>query len=316
LITVECTFWNFNLATQQPFPRCLWWMFDDFLFEIENELRQTAPVPQDNYFARRLSLVKRLPRISWLIYWFATMLVTIPLAPTTGRISPVIARKWFHFIAVLLFVPTTVLVPQLQSLSYAVAICVLLIVEVVRIDIPILNDFYYMYLDHTKDDADDRKFVISHIALVAGCATPLWIIQYIKFSVFRENIDLSALDALDALVGLCGVWVLGLGDAMGAIIGKSIGRNKWGSNARTMEGSMAMLVCLCLSCFATSVFTVWTTIPVYTVLGLLYSVALWFPAVLFVTLIEAFTIQIDNIVLPLAGTAMILVCQKWIMNNR
>ena len=199
---------------------------------------------------------------------------------------------------------TTVFVPQLQSLSYAVAVCVLLVIEVIRIDIPLLNDFYYTYLDQTKDEADDSKFVISHIALVAGCAMPLWIIQYFTFFCPNKNTD----HEINVLVGLWGVWVLGIGDAMGAIIGKSFGRYKWGSNSRTIEGSMAMFLSLCISCMITTLYISKTTMHADEAQGV-YFVALWLPAVLFVTLIEAFTSQIDNIVLPFAGTAMILICR-------
>jgi dolichol kinase len=309
---VEYMFWYFNLTPRHTFPKCLWWIFNDFLFAIENSSFASQVESQGNADVTLwFPIVTKLPRLSWLIYWFTTMLATIPLAPTTGQLSPVIARKWFHFIAILLFVPTTVLVPQLQSLSYAVAICVLLIIEVIRIDIPILNDFYYAYLDQTKDEADDSKFVISHIALVAGCAMPLWIIQYYNYFCPSENMDSSLTVTFNVLVGLWGVWVLGIGDAMGAIIGKSFGRNQWGSNSRTMEGSMAMFLSMCLSCLITTMLTSNTTM--YADPQIIYFVAIWLPAVFFVTLIEAYTLQIDNIVLPFAGATMIFVCQATMM---
>ena len=306
---VEGMFWYFRLTPQHTFLKCIWWILNDFLFVVETLSQDNHDTSQETYATLWFPFVaKKLPRISWLIYWFMTMLVTIPLAPTTGQISPVIARKWFHFIAILLFVPTTALVPQLQSLSYAVAICVLLMIEVIRIDIPMLNDFYYTYLDQTKDEADDSKFVISHIALVAGCAMPLWIIQYYNFFCAGDNTSLPF--SFNVLVGLWGVWVLGIGDAMGAIIGKSFGRYKWGSNSRTMEGSMAMFLSLCLSCGMTTLFT--SNPTMYAEPHIAYSVAVWLPAVLFVTLIEAYTLQIDNIVLPLAGVTMMLACQSFV----
>jgi dolichol kinase len=302
---VECTFWYSNFAKQYTFPKCLWWIFDDFLSSVENSRHK---VIWDHHFLSWFPTVTNLPRIVWLGYWFTTMLLTIPIAPTTGRISPVIARKWFHLIAILLFVPTTILVPELQSLSYAIAICVLLIIEAIRVDIPSLNEFYYTYLDTSKDEADDSKFVISHIALVAGCALPLWVIQY--YNCLEEA---SSSYDFDVLVGLWGVWVLGIGDAMGAIVGKRYGRIKWGYNHRTVEGSIAM----CLSLLFASTLSTWlvsltsTTTPTLRMehqFGL-STITPLIPAVLFVTLIEAYTIQIDNIVLPLAGTAMIFICR-------
>lgn len=36
----------------------------------------------------------------------------------------------------------------------------------------------------------------------------------------------------------------------------------------------------------------------------------WVPAAFFVTLIEAFTTQIDNLILPLAGTVVLLLLSR------
>jgi dolichol kinase len=114
-------------------------------------------------------------------------------------------------------------------------------------------------------------------------------------------------------MGLWGVWVLGIGDAMGAMIGKSFGRHRWGSNSRTIEGSMAMFLSLCLVCVISIVYTPNTTATMQSETPTVYSVGQWLPAVVFVTLIEAYTLQIDNIVLPFAGATMILVCQSIIL---
>ena len=202
--------------------------------------------------------VRKLPRVAWLAYWFATMAVTIPLAHIRTRISSTtspprahLSRKWFHGIAVLLFAPATVAVPQLMSLSYAVALALLLLLEATRHSVPWLNDFYGRYLDADGkgETSAQHQIVVSHMALVAGCAVPLWIGQY----RWTMGVDDDG-DSQRLLLSLWGVWVTGVGDAMGAVVGQTVGRMQWGQQRRTVEGSLAMLVSLCAVCALTARF--------------------------------------------------------------
>ena len=240
------------------------------------------------------------PRYYWILYWVVVLLITLPLSPVTSssssRTALVVARKWFHGIAILLFVPVTAAAPKLQSLAYAIALAALCALECVRDEFPALNTFYCRYLDSSKDvvvggdsvlpkDKQPQPIIISHMTLIAGCAVPLWITETIP-----NNFDPS----YRLLVSLWGVVSLGVGDTMGALVGTKFGHIRWGAR-RTVEGSLAML---------TSV-----TFASYLILGSeafiqnLWPVAL---TAIFVTLLEAFTTQIDNLVLPLAGAVVLL----------
>lgn len=295
--TVEGCFWYQSAATEHPLPKCLWWIIFDFLLAVETPSTGTA--------SSRLHLpssITEFPRMAWLAYWIVAMAATIPLAPGSNS-NAVIARKWFHLVAVLLFVPATVAVPQLQSLSYAVALAVLLLLESTRHYLPWLNDFYVTYLDTSKDESQDST-IISHMALIAGCASPLWLVQWWQAAADTTFAASSSSNTVVLqLLPLWGVWTLGVGDAMGAVVGKNWGRVRWGRQQRTVEGSVAMFVGMSTVCYATLWF--------YGGTGgreSFYYFVHWFPAVAFVTLLEAFTLQIDNIVLPLAGVAMFMVC--------
>ncbi|OEU19909.1 hypothetical protein FRACYDRAFT_235973 [Fragilariopsis cylindrus CCMP1102] len=140
-------------------------------------------------------------RIWGILYWVIVLVIAsyptfrlLSLQPSTtesansknkNEQSVVVTRKWFHLIAVLLFGPITWQFPQLMSLSYAIATCILIVLETLRSDdAPLLQSFYFAFLDDKKDK---------------------------------------------------GEW-----DAMGAVIGKSIGKHHWGMNQRTLEGSLAM----------------------------------------------------------------------------
>lgn len=249
-----------------PVPRCLFWMFRDFLMETENNSSQWT-LPQ-------------IPRVGWLGYWFGVMVCTLPLAPSSRR-NPVISRKWFHLVAVVLFVPTTLAAPKLQSLSYAIALCVLMVLETIRRQLPWLNAFYKTYLDSSKDESEDST-VVSHVGLVLGCAVPLWLHQWLG-ERYTED---------DTILPLIGVWTLGIGDAMGAVVGKTFGRWKWGQQNRTVEGSLAMFASISVVLFPFG------------------NLAVWLPSVVAVTVLEAWTLQIDNILLPLVSSMVILMCSR------
>jgi dolichol kinase len=216
-----------------------------------------------------------LPRYAWLAYWCLILLFSMtPLVivpPLQCSVPTAVARKWFHFIAIALFMPVTILSTKLMSLSYAIALCGLMAVECVRPNLPKpMQTFYLRFLDHGKDK--ENRVILSHMALIGGCAFPLWL---------SEGIGLDC-----NLLSLWGVLVLGIGDSLGAIVGSTWGSHKWGEN-RSLEGSAAMLISLSLCCSYSAEKS-------------------WIVPVLFTTLTEAFTSQIDNMTLPLVGATIII----------
>jgi dolichol kinase len=268
LVVVELSLWHIIASdtigtpgTNLSFPRALSWLVD-FLSQTETPLMSGIP---------------SLPRAYWLRYWAFILLLSLPMSPTAC--NSIIARKWFHLIAILLFAPVTLAAPQLLSLSYAIALAVLMVLECIRHRFAWLDAFYQRYMDTAKDQKG--KVIVSHFALLFGCAAPLWI---------QESIGGS-----NAFLALWGILSLGVGDSMGALIGSKYGRLSWGTtnNQRTVEGSLAMCLSMSLLCWLSEV-----------------PVDVWFPPVLFTTLLEAFTLQIDNIVIPLAGVAVILLCEQ------
>jgi dolichol kinase len=244
-------------------PRCLQWLIEFFV-------------------SAELSSSSSWPRYWGVLYW--GMALVVLAAPTISTVqqrqqqSVVITRKWFHLVAIILFAPITHYFPQLMSLGYAVALCGLLMLEALRReDVPGINDFYRLVQDPTKDTSDG--IILSHICLILGCALPLWVAQAMGNS--RNG----------SLLPQWGILCLGVGDAMGAVVGKTYGRIRWGKNQRTVEGSLAM----------------WTSMML--AVGLVAAADQWTPlliATTFCTLLEAYTIQMDNLVLPLAGSVWIV----------
>lgn len=211
--------------------------------------------------------------------------------------SVVVLRKWFHLVAILLFLPTTIFLPQLMSLSYAIALCGLVVLEVLRSEISGLNQWYALFFDSQGKGESKSMLVVSHIFLLLGCATPLWISQccYGYDKISRSH-------SLQLLLQLWGVWVLGVGDAVGAVVGTKFGSRKWGfDRRRTLEGSAAMW----MSMMGVSIWTL-----IHSDQGDMEmkqkDVIAVFVSTTIATLLEAFTSQMDNLVLPLVGSIILI----------
>ena len=241
---------------EMPTPKCFSWLVG-FLLDCENPSSAC------------------IPRVAWTVYWFVVVGMMAPISahPKFATLAPaVVLRKWFHLVAILLFTPVTLLAPQLMGLSYAIALCVLMVLECLRPHFPrSLQDFYLTFLDTDKDKPG--CVCVSHMSLIGGCAFPLW------FSV--------CVGEESRLLKLWGVAVLGIGDSFGAIVGSFCGKTKWGrGRKRSLEGSLAMFLSLGTCC---------------TFLG-----KNWLILAVFATFLEAFTSQIDNLVLPLAGAGLLV----------
>ena len=230
-------------------------------------------------------LLLYFPRYFGLIYWVTTFVVAF--LPTrqvleSTSISVVVRRKWFHAVAVVLFSPISIIFPQLMSLSYAIALCVLAVLEDLRRDLPALQSFYLSFIDPTKDNPE---LILSHMFLILGCGMPLWISEW---TCNNET-------AMGSLLPQWGILCLGIGDAAGAVIGSCYGKHHWGQNRRTIEGSLAMWI----SVSALGVAFV-PADGYFTILA----------AATIATLMEAFTLQMDNLVLPIVGSTVILLLQN------
>lgn len=246
--------------------------------------------------------VMHFQRYIILGYWSLVLIASIPLtvklckwvevdnASKKRRI--VAARKFFHLVAAILFTPITGIDSDLMALSYAIAVTLLMILEIIRcysfgreysnMASKSLNAFYTMFLDEKDSLAADGGLAITHITLIVGCAVPLWVSQ-----VLNVTDDSSMLMNLLPYVG---VLVLGIGDSAGAIAGIKFGRHPWSRcSSRTLEGSVCMFV---------SMFVLLCLVGVDNLSKVGTSLAI-------VTLLEASTSQIDNLCLPLAGTSLV-----------
>ena len=295
---------SFDQSIFNPALAIQWLM--DFLVKSESSIRVLEW--NENGF----------PRFYWLLYWCIVLFVLGPISIIIARKllqiksvkkqkrQIVIARKYFHGIAVLLFAPTTLFSPQMMSLSYAIASSLLFLVERLRVITShcvgkeekfskkafTVNNFFQAFFDE-KDEGNRDGFVFTHIALIIGCAFPLWISILCDQSK-HDHVNYE----LMKLLPFFGIVSIGVGDAIGAVIGSLFGKRSWPCSNRTIEGSLAML----LSMYLALKLINWIDGSDNAVATRIDILSVLVP----VTLLEASTTQIDNICLPVLSSLLCL----------
>ncbi|KAI8049489.1 hypothetical protein BDF22DRAFT_746088 [Syncephalis plumigaleata] len=181
-------------------------------------------------------------------------------------------RKFFHVLAVGMFIPGILFQPQFMHLAFSVAICAFMLTEYIRcMRIPpygvSLHEFLIRFLDHR----DQGPIILAHVYLLIGCAIPVW------------------LQSNNTLASLAGVITLGIGDAMASTIGIRFGRHYLLGTRKTIEGTLAC------------------TIGVWTSLWLFGSSSSWsmLTTSLFISVLECVSEQNDNLLLPLIAFSVI-----------
>ena len=354
---VELHFWPWgrrqddNHPVFAEFPQCLWWLIR-FLGQVERSC--FLPRTTDEF---EIIPFSSLPRYYWLVYWVVALAVTLvgvpsllePLVfprdnaqqrqygkedslsssstlPLTSIIT--LKRKWFHWVAVLVFGPVTLFAPQLQALGYTIALAILVSVEGVQVrqHMPSMQAFFATFLDPRKNEGDNcsgSKVIVSHMGLIAGCAMPLYLALYLLEINNLEKEEQRKLLCLSlSMVGIVG---LGVGDAMAAVSGTLYswwkkgkpsvqrwedftGLSRWGRLNRTWMGSLSMLLSMyvfvrLLDQWFRSFQQEGADEENYPGLG---EASSWWPTLLWMTTVEAYTSQLDNLVLPVVGMTVFL----------
>jgi len=181
-------------------------------------------------------------------------------------------RKFFHALALVIFIPGIILDPAFMHLAFSVALSLFIFLEYVRyFALYPFGASVHLFLSEFLDEKDSGSAVLSHFYLLTGCAGPLW------------------LEGPSCLLDCTGVIVLGVGDALASIAGKRWGRHRWSeSSLKTVEGTIAYwsgvlgFPLLLLTLGIIEKFPIWR-----------YSIAAFASACL-----EPFSMQNDNLLLP------------------
>ncbi|KAF9108077.1 hypothetical protein BGX27_008489 [Mortierella sp. AM989] len=134
-------------------------------------------------------------------------------------------RKYYHALAVVMFIPGYLADEPFMHIAFSVGLAALIFLEYIRYFavVPFGKEIH-LFLVGFLDARDGGPIILSHLYLLVGCATPVWLAE--------QHI----------LAGLSGIFALGVGDAMASIIGKRFGKNRWPGTIKTVEGTIAFVV--------------------------------------------------------------------------
>nr|VDD50958.1 unnamed protein product [Brassica oleracea] len=224
-----------------------------------------------------------LKRISLCIYWVLLIVVSVSRFYSISRSSKVeriLLRKYYHLMAVLMFLPALVLQPKFLDLAFGAALAVFVALEIIRIwRVQPLGEPLHHFMNAFTDHRDSELLIVSHFSLLLGCALPIWM-----SSGFNDR----------ALSPFSGILSLGIGDTMASMVGHKYGVLRWSKTGKkTVEGTAAGITSVMAVCFV--------LVPVLASMGYILSQG-WWSLLLAVTatgMLEAYTAQLDNAFIPL-----------------
>ncbi|CAG8493683.1 3837_t:CDS:2 [Paraglomus brasilianum] len=239
-------------------------------------------IEENPYFWVINFVIESPTRVMLVCYWIVTVvasiLVYINLIYSRRSFSLNTKRKYFHGLAVLLFIPGYFLEPDFISLAFSVAFAAFIYCEYLRyFAVYPVGAKLHIFLSEFVDSRDSGPCILSHLYLLVGCAACVW------------------LQGNSPIASMSGIITLGLGDAMASIIGKKFGKHRWSGTVKTIEGSLAFLIADLLGGY---------------LVGLLSGRPnQWIPYIIVAiasTLLEAFSLQNDNLIIPLFMWPMII----------
>ncbi|XP_047316384.1 dolichol kinase EVAN-like isoform X1 [Impatiens glandulifera] len=218
------------------------------------------------------------------VYWVAVICVSVVRfykISKKGTTERILLRKYYHLMAVAMFLPALVFQPKFLDLAFGVALAVFLLLEIIRVwRIWPLGQLVHQFMNAFTDHRDSDVLIISHFSLLLGCALPIWM----SFG-FNDR----------PLSPFAGILSLGIGDTMASMIGYKYGVLRWSKTGKkTIEGTAAGITSVLAACSV--------LIPLLATTGYIFTQQHWYSliiAVIISGLLEAYTAQLDNAFIPL-----------------
>ncbi|NWR33897.1 DOLK kinase, partial [Tachuris rubrigastra] len=240
-------------------------------------------------------------RLYLLVYWtlLAASACGVVFYQNTKRSSEskkhqasTITRKYFHFIVVATYVPGLIYDRQLLYVAAVLCLAVFIFLEYVRyFRIKPFGQTLRHLLSLFLDERDSGPLILTHIYLLLGMSLPVWLFP-------RSCAPKGTLAGAGALVPYSGVLAVGVGDTIASVFGSTMGEIKWPGTKKTFEGTMTAIFAQIIAVALILIFD--------SSVNLNSSYAWILASVSLVSLLEAYTTQIDNLLLPLYLQIMLM----------
>ncbi|XP_023519430.1 dolichol kinase EVAN isoform X1 [Cucurbita pepo subsp. pepo] len=222
-------------------------------------------------------------RLSLCVYWLSLICASILRfynISRSSKIERILLRKYYHLMAVLMFLPALIFQPRFLNLAFGAALAVFLALEIIRVwRIWPLGEPVHQFMNAFTDHRDSEFLIVSHFSLLLGCALPIWM-----SSGYNDR----------PLAPFAGILSLGIGDTMASVVGHKYGVLRWSKTGKkTIEGTAAGITSVLAACSI--------LLPLLASTGYILTER-WLSLLLAVTvsgLLEAYTAQLDNAFIPL-----------------
>ncbi|XP_055308578.1 dolichol kinase isoform X2 [Sitodiplosis mosellana] len=236
-------------------------------------------------------LIKDLQKVAMIALYVGLIgmtITTVAWQMNRHKRSNTRTRKIFHVLIVLVFVPGIVYQCAFIYVSSGIALALLIVLETMRI---IQLSPVYNVLDNSVkcfiDEKDAGLVALTPIYLLMGCSLPLWL--------HPCPCDLTDSAGFELLPLMAGVISVGIGDTAASIVGSKFGTHQLpflsSHCQKTAEGTISGIVAQSL------------VLPLLIYYGLVhysaFAVLKYLIAITTSSLVETYTDQIDNLVLPL-----------------
>ncbi|KAA3485726.1 dolichol kinase EVAN-like [Gossypium australe] len=148
-------------------------------------------------------LSEPLKRLSLCIYWLGLIYASVLRfynISKNSKIERILLRKYYHLLAVSMFLPALIYQPKFLDLAFGAALAVFLVLEIIRVwRIWPLGQLVHQFMSAFTDHRDSDILIVSHFSLLLGCALPIWM-----SSGFNDR----------PLIPFAGILSLGIGDTM------------------------------------------------------------------------------------------------------
>lgn len=221
-------------------------------------------------------------RLTLCVYWVGVIAVSVQRfysISKSSKVERILLRKYYHLMAVSMFVPALIFQPSFLNLAFGAALAAFLVLEIIRVwRVWPLGEMIHHFMNAFTDHRDSDLLIVSHFSLLLGCALPIWM-----SSGFNDR----------PLAPFAGILSLGIGDTMASMVGHKYGVLRWSKTGKkTIEGTAAGIMSVLAACSF--------LLPLLASTGYIQNWSSLLLAVIASGLLEAYTAQLDNAFIPLA----------------
>ncbi|CAJ0635240.1 6401_t:CDS:10 [Entrophospora sp. SA101] len=180
-------------------------------------------------------------RIFLCIYWITAITISLilflQLSSYRKTVSLNTKRKYFHGLAMIMFIPGCLYEPKFMHLAFSVAFAALIFLEYLRyFAVYPFGKQLHLFLNEFLDHRDSGPIITSHLYLLIGCAGCIWLKGLVEFNPCKSfgYIDVRP-------------WRF-------YVIGRRYGCHKWPGTSKTVEGFVAFIFFQLLGVFVLSKF--------------------------------------------------------------